>query len=158
MQAFSNLQHGDTYLSPALDTAVRYASTNRFGSELLSYTLDLLLELYVQFREHIPTGPRDRFPEVIRRIDLPAAPLVIRIDGIPESWLLTEHCGDPKVNLEFIENTQRESPDLVEVFCQQHNFRLIKPVPVASLRVWLVNLTHRDPMSPEYDLLPLTLP
>ena len=31
-----NFQHGDSYLSPAKSTAIRYAVNNRYGSEMLT--------------------------------------------------------------------------------------------------------------------------
>lgn len=40
--AHMNFQHGDTYLSPALETAARYAIDKRYGSELLTYGLEFL--------------------------------------------------------------------------------------------------------------------
>lgn len=43
--AAMNFQHADTYLSPARSTAVRYAANHRYGSELLTYRLDLLQQL-----------------------------------------------------------------------------------------------------------------
>jgi hypothetical protein len=46
-----NFQHGDAYLSPSALTAVRYAANQRYGSELLSYALDFLQELY---RRRVP--------------------------------------------------------------------------------------------------------
>jgi len=40
-----NFQHGDTYLTPEASTAMRYAINKRYGSELLTYTLDFLCKL-----------------------------------------------------------------------------------------------------------------
>jgi hypothetical protein len=40
-----NFQRGQTYVSPSRETAVIYAANNRYGSELLTYTLDFLQAL-----------------------------------------------------------------------------------------------------------------
>jgi len=37
----TNWQHGATYLSCSRDTAARYASSNTYGSEILSETFEL---------------------------------------------------------------------------------------------------------------------
>src|SRR5262245_62044800 len=58
--AAMNFQHGDTYLTPAFRTAVRYAVDKRFGSELLSYTLDFLDEL---LRRKIPGVANDLYQQ-----------------------------------------------------------------------------------------------
>ena len=65
-----NFQHGDTYLSPARLTAIRYAVNKRYGSELLSYTLDFLQEL---LRRKIPGVADDLFhdyPEMFNLLDV----------------------------------------------------------------------------------------
>jgi hypothetical protein len=40
-----NFQHGDTYLSASRYTAANYAINKRYGSEILTYTIDFLQQL-----------------------------------------------------------------------------------------------------------------
>ncbi len=54
----------DTYLSPSSATAVRYAVNKRFGSELLSYTLDFLDELVRRKVPGIVDGLYQRYPHI----------------------------------------------------------------------------------------------
>lgn len=85
-----NFQHGDTYLSPAPITAIRYAADNRYGSELLTYTLDLLNELV-----HLKiAGVCDKlyraYPHIFEKLDVSPAPLLIRVDDISPTALVAE--------------------------------------------------------------------
>src|SRR5438445_10259867 len=82
-----NFQHGDTYLSPASSTAVRYAVNKRFSSELLSYTLDFLDEL---LRRKVPGVASDlyqRYPRIFDLLTIFAAPLLIEVSAVPTTDL-----------------------------------------------------------------------
>ena len=155
LQGHSNFQHGDTYVSPALSTAARYAISNRYGSELLTYTLEFMRDLQIHFPDRVPAGLRERYPEAIQRLLLPAAPILICVKDVPASSLLTEHGKDPTQLLETLNPADQTCPALFEVLLQQRNFRLIEPVPAANLDVWLINVLRADVFPPEFELLPL---
>ena len=60
----ANFQHGDTYLTPSRASAVGYALTNRYGSELISNAYRLL------------SFVRERRPELIENSGLVGHPLL----------------------------------------------------------------------------------
>lgn len=150
--AAMNFQHGDTYLSPAPITAIRYAADNRYGSELLTYTLDLLNELV-----HLKiAGVCDKlyraYPHIFEKLDVSPAPLLIRVDDISPTVLVAENGGDAQPVWEHIEELTRDFPSCDAVL-QQSNFRLRVPVSVVRSKIWLINVAHwNHPALPEYSL------
>ena len=60
----TNWQHGATYLSCSRDTAARYASSNSYGSEILSDTFELFDAL---IREEAQEG-KDMLVEKFRNV------------------------------------------------------------------------------------------
>ncbi len=100
--AAMNFQHGETYLSAASDTAVRYAVNKRVGSELISYTLDFLQEL---LRHRVP-GIRDdlykEYPLVFNLLNISAAPILVELTSVSTEDLAAEDGGDATSTLECI--------------------------------------------------------
>jgi len=155
--AAMNFQHGETYMSPAASTAVRYALNKRCGSELLTYTLDFLDEL---LRRKVPGVANElyrQYPQVYARLDFSPAPLLIKVEGLRASALRAESGSDPGATVERIIEILRDAPDLADGILQQSNFRLSRPVPAAALKVWLINVTKWDVFLPEYSLHTLSL-
>ena len=152
-----NWQHGDTYLSPVKQTAIRYAANMRFGSELLTYTLDFLEELV---RHEVP-GVKDdiyqRFPQAFRVLDLSCAPILIEANGVPDSALAGEDGGHASVNLRVIDDVLRNHPGYADALIGQNNFRLRQPIPVEALRFWLMNVSRWDRYSPEIALYEINI-
>lgn len=154
-----NFQHGDTYLTPSQDTALRYATNTRCGSELLSYAVDLLQEL----AQRNVSGIRDRlyhqFPFMFRFLDINPAPLLIAVDGLPyEALASAENGGDVSESLDLVLTMWQEQPDLFGVFSQQSNFRLGVPQPKQNLRISIVNVSQWRPQGPICTLYPLVVP
>lgn len=154
--ASSNFQHGETYLSPTLSTAVRYAANKRLGSELLTYTLDFLSEL---IRLKVP-GLSDKlyqdYPQILEKLDISAAPLLIQAENVDPAALVAENGGDAALVLKHVLETVRSSPENYDLLLQQSNFRLRRPVPAAQLRIWLINVVRWDPFAPTYSLYSLS--
>ena len=153
----ANYQHGDTYLSPALSTAVRYAVNKRFGSELLTYSLDFLDEL---IRRQVPGVSDDlyrQYPDLFRFLDISCAPLLVEASNVLADQLVDEHGGDPEFNLSQIARVLDENGPGEAIELQQTNFRLRSTVPVPALRIWLINVAHWHPFSPQYTLCQLDL-
>lgn len=151
-----NFQHGDTYLSPAASTAVRYAVNERYGSELLTYTLDFLEELRRQKINGVSDTLYQRYPHIFEKLDISPAPLLIRIDGVPASALLAEDGSDAAATLKQVYDTIQSSPHDIDVLLQQHNFRLCRPVVIGGLRLWFIDVTRWNAFMPEYALYPLS--
>jgi len=148
----ANWQHGDTYLSPAGSTALRYAIDKRFGSELLTYTLGFLDELV---RRDVP-GVKDelycQFSKVFGFLEACPSPVLIEANQTPIGALAGEDGSDASANLQFIEDAFEQRADTAKVLIQQANFRLREPVPVEKLRFWLVSISQWRPHDPEFEL------
>jgi hypothetical protein len=150
-----NFQHGDTYLSPSRSTAIRYASNNRYGSELLTYSLDFLRGLLDREVPGVDSEIFRRHPHIFHKLDVSPAPVLIEIDGIPKSALRSEHGEDPSTAIKELEMAMAKHPESIEDYCQQTNFRLRAPIPAERLKISLLVVTRWDPIFPEYDLYPI---
>jgi hypothetical protein len=144
-----NFQHGHSYVSPSIATAARYAISNRYGSELLTYTLDFLQELSGMGVRGVNDELYRRFPELFEKLRINPAPLLIRIDDVPFEALLTERGEQPDSHVKIIGEMLRES-DHADAILQQINFRLVVPQAVSSAS--LINVKRPDPHFPEYTL------
>lgn len=153
--AAMNFQHGHCYLSPSVETAVRYAANSRYGSELLTYTLDFLSELARIRAEGVCDSLYRAYPQFFNMLDISPAPLLVQVDEIPRTALIAEDGTDAQPVCEFIGTIIRDSPDLFDLL-QQSNFRLREPVPVNRLKISFINVTRADPVSPEYSLYSLS--
>jgi hypothetical protein len=151
-----NFQHGDTYLSPARSTAVRYAVNKRYGSELLTYTLDLLGEL-IRLNIDAVTGRLYReYQQIFDLLDISPAPLLIRADNVFSTALKSEYGGDVEATIEQIRTTIQQSPRDWETMLQQCNFRLAEPIPAGELEIWMLAVSRWDRFTPEYSLYKLS--
>ena len=152
-----NWQHGDTYLSPAKSTAIRYAINKRFGSELLTYTVDFLEELY---RREVP-GVKDdlfrRYPDVFDIMEACPSPILIEASNIPIKSLQSEDGSNPDSNFKHMTDVLLDSDNNKELLLQQTNFRLTEPVPTENLRFWLINILQWNRWNPTYKLYELTI-
>lgn len=148
-----NFQHGDTYVSASRDTAACYAIRTKYGSELVTYTL-YFLEMLLKYEV---AGIADvlyrRYPHLFSMLDLSPATLLIEARGVRTSDLMSEHGGDPTEIIDSVRAfAQHKHRDLL---VQQHNFRLLRPVPASQLRVFFVSVTDRNMFSPKYRLYEL---
>jgi len=147
-----NWQHGDTYLSPADSTAIRYAVNSQYGSELLSYTIDFLKEL---LRMKVP-GVRDdlynKYTHIFNLIDVHSAPVLIKITDVPIQALSGENGSDPLEAINSIRKLYADQADIADTLVQQFNFRLTKAIHKKQINIWIINVTRYDPIFPEYKL------
>ncbi len=150
-----NWQHGDTYMSPAKSTAIRYAIGKRFGSELLTYTIDFLEELY---RREVP-GVADelyrRYPKVFGIMEACPSPILIEASNIAIRSLRSEHGTDPSSNLKHMVDVIINGDEDKDLLLQQANFRLTEPAPTRDLRFWLINVLQWHHIEPIYKLYEL---
>lgn len=153
-----NFQHGDTYLSPAKSTAVRYAVNKRFGSELLTYCLDFLDEL---IRRKVP-GVTDtlyqKFPDIFGFLNISCAPLLVEFRDPPIASLLSESGSDAAHNVNQIITLLRDHSEIASQVLQQVNFRLHHAAPLSKLSFWLINVKRWHPLQPDYTLNLLIIP
>lgn len=158
LSASMNFQHGDAYLSPSRDTAIRYAVNKKFGSELLTYSLEFLQELLNRKVQGVADRLYQQFPQIFRFLDISCAPLLIEVNGIPTSSLIDEHGGDADHNISQIHEVLKDSAEMTGLLLQQTNFRLRVPAPLARLTFWLINVHQWHPFTPDYSLHLLVLP
>ena len=75
-----NFQHGDVYVSGNIDVAVRYTVPKRFGSELLSYALEFLSEMY--YRDIDLKEVYDFNPHLFNLMKTIHSPLIVKIPNV----------------------------------------------------------------------------
>lgn len=147
-----NFEHGQTYLSPSKLTAVRYASNNSYGSEILSSAIDFLRILWLKDVPAIKPLFQS-YPQICGLLDLSPAPLLIEAKGVSISDLQSESGGDPTEHVRLLKEISET--DMIDVVGQQSNFRLVSPVPCEAIKVYLINVTRWHPGLPEYKLYQL---
>lgn len=146
-----NWQHGQPYLSPSLTTAIRYAINKKYGSELLSYTLELLAELVRLEQPEVIQDLYQEYRRLFGLLDASPAPLVIEATAIPVDALRTENGASPDSQIETLAGLANQ-PDLLDTLGQQLNFRLLGTHPCAKLTFWFVNVLRWHHLSPETQL------
>lgn len=151
-----NWQHGDTYVSPCKETAIRYATSARFGSELLSHTLYYLERLSWQDVPEVRENLQERYPEVLNLLNLSSAPILVEVNDIRIAALSGEDGGDALENLERIDEAMQKFPEIYGTLIQQYNFRLRHAISVDSLRVWLISVVDWHSVFPNVTLYEVT--
>ena len=150
-----NFQHGDTYLSPARSTAARYAMSKRYGSELLTYTIDFLKELISLDIHYVKNNLYKKYPKVFGLIEANPSPLIIQVKNLSASSLLNEYGESATENLKEINELMNETSSMRDRMLQQTNFRLTTPVGADNLKFFLVNVQNWDPYGPKYNMYEL---
>ena len=150
-----NFRHGNTYLTPSKLAAVRYALTNRLGSELLSTMISLFDELKVR-DEGKAREVASKYPIISELLNLEHRPLLVEALQVPIRSLRSEKGDAPEVVIDQINNL----PDGMDsksfhLVCQQHNFELIHPLPADNLRYYEIEWHNSDTISPKYSLRPI---
>lgn len=155
--AAMNFQHGETYLTPSRSTAIRYATSNSHGSELLSYSLEFLRALVDRDVPTVSDSLYRKYPHIFQKLDISVAPVLIQINNVSTLALESEFGGDSAHGIEEILAAYKDDSESVDDRCQQSNFRLRVPIPKADLSVWLVAVARWDPFQPDYELFPVKI-
>jgi len=155
--ASMNYAHGDTYLTPAESTAIRYAASERYGSELLTHALDFLRLLVDRDVPSIRTSLTDKYPQIFKLLNISPAPVLLRVDGITEDVLLGEDGGSAEAKISNVYQTYEEIPHIAQECLQQCNFRLRTSVSPKQLRGWIVAIKKWSIHMSDYDLYELCL-
>ena len=143
-----NFRHGSTYLSPSKATAVRYALSNRFGSELLSTAFSMFekLKAYDPHRAHEIVV---RYPELLKLHEMTHQPLLVEALDIPIRNLRSEDGEDPAHTLSVL----RENADgLRKLIWQQLNFELTATHSAVNLNYYCIERRNADPILPQWSL------
>ena len=151
-----NYQHGNVYLSPSRSQAIGYTISKRWGSELLSYSLDFLDELVRRNVPEVCGGLYQRWKHIFALLEVHAAPLLVETRGLREADLLLER-GDPVGDyLQGIIERHRAgtmNPHNVAGPC----FRLRTVIPPSRLRLSLIGVHDAFKFDPEYSLFELPI-
>ena len=134
--AGNNYQHGDTYLTPTLRTAMCY-SQNKFGSEAISEVFKVvrLLRIHkIQFESEIPNKLSHIFE--IEKID--CSPLIYEIKNLPIEYLSMGECGEDLILQidQVIQAKLKYGETHYEDFVDQTNFRAAKSIPWGIVNYW----------------------
>ena len=128
----ANFQHGDTYLTPSRASAVGYALTNRYGSELISNAYRLLSLVRERCPEFIENSALRTHP-LMELFALGSKPVVISLRNVPVEILLGEGGDGPQRALDRLRMLWPVAGTLGVVM--NINFRLRRPVPLADCEV-----------------------
>lgn len=133
-----NFRYGSTYLSPDRDTAVRYASTNQYGSELLSYAVALLGRLE-KYDGRLSRQMLQKYPSIANIRETEAYPVLVETTQTPINGLRSENGGDALVVINELEEWMNDTdPRIFHIVCQQSNFELVVPVPASVLTYYAI--------------------
>ena len=133
----SNFQHGDTYLTPSRASAVGYALTNRFGSELLSMGARLVALIRDRRAELIHECPLVRNP-AMNLISCDSKPILVTARNVTVDMVLSEGGATPEMQIEQLKTLWPIIRDTGAVL--NINFRLRRAVSPSSL-----NIEYLDP-------------
>lgn len=148
----TNWQHGDTYLSSVKKTAISYAIHKKFGSELLTYTLENLQLLIDNKIPGVVDKLFRKYEDVFGLLDSSPSPLLIQLNNVPISSLLSESGEDSTSSLNRISEILSDDSDLFGILAQQINFRLSEPILLGNLKINLINIQKWDANNPRYNL------
>lgn len=146
-----NFQHGDTYLSASRYTAANYAINKRYGSEILTYTIDFLKGLLQLDIPYVKNELFNKHSKIYGLIESAPSPLLIHVKNVSIDSLISEHGEKPDRNLKRIRESIEEFPNILETALQQINFRLIHPVNIKDLDFFLINVQKFDPIKSMYN-------
>jgi len=155
-----NFQHGDTYVSPSKSTAIRYAVNKRYGSEILTYTLDFLDELIRQKIKGVTDDLYKHYPQLFNLLDISPAPLLFKIDNIDnrdQEDLVAEDGSNATQTLDYIHEVLKSSPNDADELLQQSNFRLCRPISVKDMKIWFIHVKEWRQMDSHYTIYPLSI-
>lgn len=85
-------------------------------------------------------------------IKLTPAPLLIQVKKVNVESLVNEQGEKPDTNLQLIQKTIKAVPHLMDTLMQHSNFRLIQPVKIDNLKLFLINIQEHNQDSPIYNL------
>ena len=127
-----NFRYGGVYLSAERSTAVRYASTNHYGSELLSHTIRLLQALE-KHDNRLSKQLHEKYPKFGALYRARHQPLLIEATHVPIQSLRSEGGEGALATIEIMNQHMEESANMRHIMWQQSNFELVIPLPVDEL-------------------------
>jgi hypothetical protein len=151
-----NYQHGDTYLSPSIETASRYACNSRYGSEIITYSLDLLEEIIRRNIAGVKCDLYEKYRSIFSLLDMSPAPILIKVECAKENVLLDEHGKCPKEQIMELINYKEQGKSLFDALGQQMNFRLKNAIEIEDCEIFLLSVLEYNQISPKFDAYPIS--
>lgn len=127
-----NFRYGGTYLSPSKFTAYSYANNFKYGSELLSSIIDAY-EALMLLDPQRATTLMSNHSDIIEAIKFSHKPLLLKINNVHVSKLLSEHDENPISQIEMMVAVSKKVDQ--EISWQQFNFLLMDPIPFSEISV-----------------------
>ena len=145
-----NYRHGGGYVTPSKNSAVRYATSNKFGSELVSNVLNFADSLEKNGSE-INNFLTD---DLIKILNSNPFPVLIEIIATPINALQGEKQEGFEVVMNEIAKLGHEPGErMFELRTQQKNFEVISVLPREKLNFYKINFEKPvDPICPRYSL------
>lgn len=130
-----NLQHGDTYLTPSRGSAVGYALTNRFGSELITQAFRVYRLVADRRPEALFDGQLQEHP-LLSLFSCAPQPVLVTAQRVPVVAVASEGGGPAQPSIERLQEmwTSIEMGAVINV-----NFRLLTPLPPGSFSAEFLN-------------------
>lgn len=132
----ANFQHGDAYLTPSRRSAVGYALTNPFGSELITQSHRLYRILEARAPEGLRARMLDQHP-LVAVFSLEAKPILIVARNVTVAGLLSEGGEAPEKSINHLQELWSVFGEGREVL--NINFRLRAPLPISSFTVEILD-------------------
>jgi hypothetical protein len=153
-------RHGCGFLSFSKLTAVRYAASNPFGSEIISNAARLYELVIKREPRYLSELQLTKYP-IIALVNKSPYPVLVEVSRVHISNLQGEQGESAQQVIGTLAQLLSKLPTepfevLIEVLGQQSNFQLVKPVDARWLQMYKIRVTKYDPIFPKYDLMPLT--
>ena len=145
-----NWRHGATYLIAAQFRAVMYATSNAYGSEIISL-VGWLFERCPPACKPALDAAMVNYPELSQCLRTKHGPLLIRATSVPVSSVLTEKGEDANGVISKLANELAKPNGLFNGLSQIGSFELREPLSAYSLQFFrIIKATDDDP--PRYCL------
>lgn len=140
-----NFRHGSSYLTPSRDSAVRYALSNRYGSELLTTTF-WLYELLRRRHVSEVNEMGERYGVLVSHLGKEVRPILVEAQSVMVTELRAETGEDPTKTVSDMETFSELATDM----WQQLNFELIIPINADRLTCYQISGTMDDGIFPDF--------
>ena len=147
-----NFRYGSTYVSASCRSAVRYATSNRYGSELLSTTVLVLDKLFDQDPARAQAiAERHQISPDLR--GLPPQPVLVEANQVPVRIVKSERGESADAQLKRMQQFADTRPDQrTPVLWDQMNFEPVSPMPSEALRCYDIRCDGSSPGSQSFTL------
>ncbi len=146
-----NFRHGGGYVTPSQGSAVRYATNNKYGSEIISHVLAFAEEL--TRNGHIINELLSS--DLLELAKTNPFPVLLEITNTPISTLQGENQENFEEVMKHIIKLNFEPGDkLFEIMTQQLNFEVISPLGIERINMYQIEFdTPVDHIFPKYSLV-----